>query len=66
MFLWFNDNNNHSIRRANTAQALAWWRHLWALHGATDMLHRLMCLVSYEPGGMVVAFVIDSYTFFSS
>jgi hypothetical protein len=33
---------NHGGRRGNTAQALAQWRHLVALHEATDALHWAM------------------------
>jgi hypothetical protein len=33
---------NHGGRRGNTAQALAQWRHLVALHEATDALHWVM------------------------
>jgi hypothetical protein len=34
-----------------------------ALHEATDMLHRVMCLAPYLPGGMVVAIAINSIIF---
>jgi hypothetical protein len=33
---------NHGGHEGNTAQALAQWRHLVALHEATDALHRAM------------------------
>jgi hypothetical protein len=33
-----------------------------ALHEATDMLHRAMCLASYLPGGMVAAIAVESIT----
>jgi hypothetical protein len=52
--------NDRGIQRADTAQALGWWRHLGALHEATDTLHRLMCIAPYQPSGsMVVAFAVD-------
>jgi hypothetical protein len=52
------DDDDHGVRRANTARALARWRRLGALHEATDMLHRAMCLALYCPGGMVIAFIL--------
>ena len=35
-----------------------------ALHEATNMLHRAMCLVPYLPGGMVVEITVDSISFY--
>jgi hypothetical protein len=35
-----------------------------ALHEATDLLNREMCLAPYLTGGMVVAIAIDSVTFY--
>jgi hypothetical protein len=35
-----------------------------ASHEATDTLHRAMCLAPYLPGGMVVAIVVESVTFY--
>jgi hypothetical protein len=58
------DDDDHDVRRANTARALAPWRRLRALHEATDTLHRAMCLAPYQPHGMVIAFVVDYDTFY--
>jgi hypothetical protein len=55
---------NHGGRRGNRARALARWQHLVALHEATDALHRVMCIVPYCPGGMVIEIVIDLPAFF--
>ncbi len=41
------DDEDHGVRRANTARALARWRRLGASHEATDTLHRAMCLAPY-------------------
>ncbi len=35
-----------------------------ALHEATNMLHRAMCLAPYLPGSMVVAITVESVTSF--
>ena len=64
MFLLHFDNEDHGVRLANTARALARWRRLGASHEATETLHRAMCLAPYCPVGMVVAFVVDCVTFF--
>jgi hypothetical protein len=58
------DGDDHGIRRADTAQAHAQWRHLVASHEATDTLHRAMCLVPFLPDGMVVEIAVDSITFY--
>ena len=58
------DDDDHGVRQANTAQALARWWHLGALHEATDTLHRSMCLALYCPVGMVIGFVLKSVTFY--
>ncbi len=40
------------------------WQRLEALHGATNMLHWLMCLVRYQAAdGMVVAFDVEFVAF---
>jgi hypothetical protein len=59
-----NDDDDHGVRRADTVQALARWRRLGALHEATDKLHRAMCLAPYCPAGMVIAFAVESVTFY--
>jgi hypothetical protein len=46
------------------ARALARWRRLGASHEATDALHREICLAPYCPFGMVIAFVVESVTFY--
>ena len=56
------NDDDHGVRRADTAQEHARWRYLVASHEATDTLHRLMCLALYRPGGMVVAITIESAT----
>jgi hypothetical protein len=58
------DGDDHGVRRADTARAYARWQHIVALHEATDMLHRAMCLVPYLPGGMVVAIAVNFVTFY--
>jgi hypothetical protein len=58
------DIDDHSVRRADRAQALARWRHIVALHEATNTLHWAMCLAPYLPGGMVIAIAIISVTFY--
>ncbi len=50
---------NHDGRRGNTARALAQWRHLLALHEATDALHRAMRIAPYRPGGMGIEIVVN-------
>ncbi len=55
---------DHGGRRGNTARALAQWRHLVALHEATDALHRAMRITPYRPGGMGIIIVVDLPTFF--
>jgi hypothetical protein len=56
------DGDDHGIRRADTARAHARWRHLVALHEATDTLYQAMCLAPYLPGGMVVTIAVESIT----
>jgi hypothetical protein len=56
--------NDHGVRRADTARAHARWRHLVASHEATNTLHRVTCLAPYLPGGMVIAFAINSVTLY--
>jgi hypothetical protein len=58
------DDDDHGIRRANTARALAWWRHLGASHEATDVLHRAMCPTPYCPVGMVITIAVEYVTFY--
>jgi hypothetical protein len=41
------------------AWALARWRHLVALHEATDALHLEMHIVPYHPGGMAIKIIVD-------
>jgi hypothetical protein len=55
---------NHGGRRGNTAWALAQWRHLVALHEATDALHRAMHIAPYSSGGMAINTIVDLPTFF--
>ncbi len=56
------NGDDHGVRRANTARAHAQWRHLVALHEATDALYRVACLAPYLLGGMVVAIAVESVT----
>ena len=58
------DDDDHGVRRANMARALARWWRLGASHEATDTLHRAMCLAPYCPVGMVITFVVDYVTFY--
>jgi hypothetical protein len=60
------DDDDHGVCRANTARAHTRWRRLGALHEATDALHRAMCLAPYCHVGMVIAFVVESVTFYFS
>ncbi len=64
MFSSDDDDDNHGNRLADTAQALALWRRLGASHEATKPLHWSKWLASYQPRGMVVAFVVDYITFY--
>jgi hypothetical protein len=71
VFLFLFEIVNHGGRQGNTAQALAWWRHLVALHEATDALHRAMCPALHCHICMVIKiasillafFVIANYLF---
>jgi hypothetical protein len=56
------NGDDYGVRWADTAQAHARWRHLVALHEATNAVHRVACLALYLPGGMVVAITIESVT----
>ena len=58
------DGDDHGVRRADTARAHTLWRHLVALHEATDTLHQVMCLTPYLLGGMVITIAVDSITFY--
>jgi hypothetical protein len=55
---------NHGGGQGNTAWALARWRHLVALHEATDVLHRAMRIAPYHPGGMAINIVVNLPAFF--
>jgi hypothetical protein len=46
------------------AWALSRWRHLVALHEATDALHWAMLIAPYCPGGMGIKIVVDLPAFF--
>jgi hypothetical protein len=65
---WFllcdDDGDYHDVLRADTERALTWWWRLGALHEATNKIHWSMCLTPYQPGGMVITFIIDFITFF--
>ncbi len=50
---------DHGGHRGNTMRAIAQWRHLVALHEDTDVLHRVMHIVLYCPGGMAIEIIID-------
>jgi hypothetical protein len=62
---------DHGGHRGNTAQALAWWRHLVALHEATDVLnqamrpalHRCICMVIEVASNSFAFFVVADYLF---
>jgi hypothetical protein len=55
---------NHGSCRDNTARALTQWRHLVALHEATDAHHRVMRIAPYRPGGMGIKIIINLPAFF--
>jgi hypothetical protein len=50
---------NHGGRRVNTAQALAQWGHLVALHEATDELHQAMRPTSHRSVSHVFFVIVD-------
>jgi hypothetical protein len=58
------NDDDHGVRWANMARALAQWRRLGALHEATDTLHQAMCLAPYCPFGMVITIAVESVTFY--
>jgi hypothetical protein len=51
-------------RQGNTARALARWRHLVALHEATDALHWVMHIMPYCSSSMAINIVVDLPAFF--
>jgi hypothetical protein len=55
---------NHGGCRGNTAQALTQWQHLVALHEAMDVLHWVMHIALYCPGGMAIKIVFNLPAFF--
>jgi hypothetical protein len=55
---------NHGGRWGNTAQALTQWRHLVALHEATDALHRAMCPALYRCIRMAIEIASNFPAFF--
>ena len=64
MFFFRDRVDDHGVRRADTARALAWWRRSGASHEATETLHRAMCLALYRPGGMAIEIAVEIATFF--
>jgi hypothetical protein len=60
----FNVFVDHGGRWGNTAQALARWRHLVALHEATDVLHWAMCPALYRRIRMVIEITSTFPAFF--
>ena len=64
MFSHDGNGDDHGVCLADTARAHARWRHRVASHEAIKTLHRAMFLVPYLPGGMVVAYAVDSVTFY--
>jgi hypothetical protein len=55
---------DHGGRRGNTAQALARWRHLVALHEATDALHQAMHPPLHRRIRMAIKIASVSHVFF--
>ena len=55
---------DHGGRRGDTARALTRWRHLVALHEATDVLHRAMCTAPYCSASMAMEIVFFLNDFF--
>ncbi len=64
MFIYLFEIVNHGGHQGNTARALARWRHLVALHEATDALHWAMRVAPYRPSGMVIEIVVNLPAFF--
>jgi hypothetical protein len=58
------DIKDHGNCQGNTVWALARWRHLVALHEATDALHPVVHIVPYGPSAMVIQIVVDLATIF--
>ena len=58
------EDNNHSIRRADKVRALTRGRHLGALLEASEMFHQAMCLASFHPSGMAIEIAVKIATFF--
>ena len=58
------DDDDHGVRRADRARALARWQRLGASHEATNTLHRSMCLAPSLPVGRVVAIAVESVTLY--
>jgi hypothetical protein len=55
---------DHGGRRGNTAWALAQWRHLVALHEATDVLHQAMHPASHRRIRMAIEIASVCCVFF--
>jgi hypothetical protein len=60
----FNVFIDHGSRWGNTAQALTQWRHLVALHEATDVLHQGMHPALYRHIRMVIKITSTFPAFF--
>ncbi len=60
-FIVYTNIDNHGDRWGTTVQALAKWRHLVALHEATDALHWhwAISIMPYWPGGMVNKIILN-------
>jgi hypothetical protein len=57
------NDNNHGGCRGNTTWALAQWQHLVASCEATLAFHRVIMIMLYRPGGMVIKIAIKLVTF---
>jgi hypothetical protein len=64
LLVFFFEIVDHGGRQGNTAQALARWRHLVALHEVTDTLHRVKCPTLHCRIRMVIEIASVSHVFF--
>jgi hypothetical protein len=56
------NNDDHGVRRGNTAWALTQWQRLEASHEATVALYWVMLITLYRPGSMVIKIAVKLVT----
>jgi hypothetical protein len=56
--------NEHGGHWGNVAWTLTQWRHIVALHEATNVLYWSMHIALYCPGGMAIKIVVNLTAFF--